>query len=88
MNDLDEKDWIIIRLLRLLLQTGDFSNHPDIVKSIQWFEQAHRDYGHEDIGDGDTMFGPIYGTGHAKLVEGIKLAKDTPTYDRETGVWR
>ena len=88
MNDLDEKDWIIIRLLRLLLQTGDFASHSDVVKSVQWFEQVHRDYEHRDIGDGHTIWAPIYGTGQAKLVEGIKLAKDTPTYDKETGVWR
>lgn len=88
MNELDEKDWIIIRLLRLLLQTGDFASHPDVVKSVQWFEQFHRDYGEQDIGDGDTMFGPICGTGQAKLLEGIKLAKDAPLYDKETGKWK
>ena len=87
MNDLDEKDWIIVRLLRLLLQTGDFAGHSDVVRSVQWFEQTHRDFGNREIG-GETVFGPIYGTGQAKLVEAIKLAKDTPTYDKETGVWR
>ena len=87
MNDLDEKDWIIIRLLRLLLQTGDFASHSDVVKSVQWFEQTHRDFGNRKIG-GEIVFGPLYGTGQAKLVEGIKLAKDTPTYDKATGVWR
>lgn len=87
MNDLDEKDWIIIRLLRLLLQTGDFASHSDVVKSVQWFEQANRDYGNREIG-GETIFGPLYGTGQAKLVEGMKQVKEAPIFDKETGTWK
>lgn len=36
---MDEKDWIILRLLRLALETGSLSSHSDIVQTINWMEQ-------------------------------------------------
>lgn len=83
---MDEKDWIIVRLLRLLLRTGEFASHPDVIKSIQWFEQENRDFGNREI-NGEIVFGPLYGTGHAKLLDGIKRVKEAPVYNRATGKW-
>ena len=36
---MDEKDWIITRLLRLLLETGQHSSHSDVIKTIDWLQQ-------------------------------------------------
>jgi hypothetical protein len=35
---LDEKDWIILRLLRLALETGQLSSHSDVIKTINWLD--------------------------------------------------
>jgi hypothetical protein len=35
---LDEKDWIILRLLRLALESGQLSSHSDVIKTINWLE--------------------------------------------------
>lgn len=37
-KQLDEKDWIILRLLRLALETGQLSSHSDVVKTINWLD--------------------------------------------------
>lgn len=87
MKTLDEKDWIIVRLMRILLQSGQFAGHSDVIKTAQWFEQANRDYGMREI-NGESTHGPLYGTGHAKLIEGMKLVRETPVFDRDTGTWR
>lgn len=36
---MDEKDWIILRLLRLALESGSLSSHSDVIKTINWMEQ-------------------------------------------------
>ena len=35
---MDEKDWIILRLLRLALESGSLSGHSDVIKTINWME--------------------------------------------------
>lgn len=86
--NLDEKDWIIVRLMRVLLQSGQFAGHSDVIKTAQWFEQANRDHGNRTGPDGEITYGPLYGTGHAKLVEGMRMVQENPVFDRDTGKWR
>jgi len=43
---LDEKDWIIMRLLRVLLESGQHSAHPDVIRSIDWMADTVRDAGY------------------------------------------
>jgi hypothetical protein len=86
--NLDEKDWIIVRLMRVLLQSGQFAAHSDVIKTAQWFEQANRDHGPRVHADGEVTHGPLYGTGTAKLVEGMRLVAENPVFDRDTGTWR
>ena len=89
MKTLDEKDWIIVRLMRILLQSGQFAGHSDVIKTVDWFEQTNRDYGMRVSGAStEPSYGPLYGTGHAKLVEGMKLVTENPVFDRDTGTWR
>ena len=85
---LDEKDWIIVRLMRVLLQSGQFAGHSDVIKTAQWFEHANRDHGPRVDMDGEICHGPLYGTGTAKLVEGMRLVRENPVFDRDTGTWR
>ena len=88
MKSLDEKDWIIIRLLRILVRTGDYASHSDVVRSIDWFEHEHRDFGERivDYKTGETSYGPMYGTGSAKLMNCIRQIHE-PIFNKETQTW-
>ena len=38
---MDEKDWIIARLLYALYEEGRNASHPDAVKAVGWFANLH-----------------------------------------------
>jgi len=43
---LDEKDWIIMRLLRVVLEEGKHSSHSDVIRSIDWMTDRVRAAGY------------------------------------------
>ena len=43
---MDEKDWIIARLLYALYEEGRNATHPDAIKSAEWFANKH---GHKHL---------------------------------------
>ena len=44
---LDEKDWIILRLLFVLYKEGRNANEPDAKRIINWFNRQHEGYGQQ-----------------------------------------
>lgn len=44
---LDEKDWIILRLLFTLYKEGRNVSEPDAQRTIRWFETQHSGYGQQ-----------------------------------------
>jgi hypothetical protein len=43
---MDERDWIIARLLYALYEEGRNATHPDAVKAVGWFANKH---GHKHL---------------------------------------
>jgi hypothetical protein len=43
---MDERDWIIARLLYALYEEGRNATHPDAIKSAEWFANKH---GHKHL---------------------------------------
>lgn len=44
---LDEKDWIILRLLFSLYKEGRNASDPDAQRAVNWFERRHPGYGQQ-----------------------------------------
>jgi hypothetical protein len=44
---LDERDWVILRLLFLLYKEGRNASEPEAVRVINWFNSEHPGYGQE-----------------------------------------
>lgn len=49
----DDKDWIIMRLLRVLLESGQHSSHTDVIRTIDWLTDKVVEAGYVD---GDTKY--------------------------------
>ena len=44
---LDERDWVILRLLFVLYKEGRNASEPEAIRTIDWFCQEHSGYGQE-----------------------------------------
>ena len=44
---LEEKDWIILRLLFALYKEGRNASDPDAQRAVEWFERKHPGYGQQ-----------------------------------------
>jgi hypothetical protein len=45
--DLEDRDWIILRLLFLLYKDGRHASSPEAHRIIRWFNSVHEGYGQE-----------------------------------------
>ena len=75
---LDEKDWIILRLLFVLYKDGRNSSEPEARRIIDWFNRKHSGYGQVVMLD---AFARLAGENK------IKQAKTFEPYWKEKGKW-
>lgn len=76
---LDEKDWIILRLLFILYKEGRNADEPEAQRIIRWFNRKHNGYGEQVMLD---AFSRLAGENR------IKKEKTFEPYWQEKGKWQ
>lgn len=76
---LDEKDWIILRLLFILYKEGRNADEPEARRTIDWFNWRHRGYGQVVMLD---AFSRLAGENR------IRQEKTFEPYWKERGKWQ
>jgi hypothetical protein len=75
---LDERDWVILRLLFLLYKEGRNASEPEAIRVINWFNREHPGYGQEVL---LAAFSRLAGENR------IRKEKSFEPYWKEKGKW-